>query len=119
MAFAASADGLTGHHSRSPAEADLVEVEGGVLRTAMMENTGDRTTNAVVEALRAVGVYRPAGKFVSGMANRIMGGEMLTDGHEPLPFIGHLVCVLIVDVGIHHAVRIIERHICDDLGANP
>jgi hypothetical protein len=73
-----------------------------VLRTDVVENAGDGSSNAVVEALGAVGVNSHAGIFVSGMPNRIVGRELLADGHEPLPLIGHEMGVLIVDGAFHH-----------------
>lgn len=65
-----------------------------MLRTDVVENGRDCSSNAVVEALHAVGVNRSAGKFVSGMPNRIVGGKLLADGPESLPFIGHEAGVL-------------------------
>ena len=56
-----------------------------------MKHAGDDSAHAVVETLDGVGVDRTACILPVTMADSVMGGECLPDGHEGLPFIAHQV----------------------------
>ena len=72
-----------------PAKADLVEIEIGMLRADVVENTSHRPANSGIEPFGGVGVNRAAGVLAFGMLDRVVAGEILSDGDEGFPVIAH------------------------------
>jgi hypothetical protein len=66
---------LPGDGPLRSAEADLMEVEIGVLAADVVEDAGDGAADPVVEALGGVGMGFAADIFTPGVANRVMRGE--------------------------------------------
>src|SRR5437879_1255709 len=70
-------------------EADLVEIQVGMLRADMMKDAGDGTADAGVEALHRIDVDGVTNILTTGMLHGLVLGKALTNGHECFPLVAH------------------------------
>lgn len=68
-------NGAPRHHALRTSEANLVEIQVGMLRVDMMKDAGDGTADAGVEALHRIDVDGVANILTTGMFHGLVLGK--------------------------------------------
>jgi hypothetical protein len=80
---------LSRHDALRPAEADLVEIEIGMLRADMVKHASDRASDTRIEALCRIGVNVTPHVFLARVLNGAVSGEILAGGDKRFPLVTH------------------------------